>query len=60
LPADWQALDMALQQVRDGLWRKPWMLAFEYGGVGGPFAWRSETAPIAEQMPILFQKTRDI
>lgn len=55
LPEDWLALEKALEKIRDGVWAQPWMLAFEYGGVGGPFAWRSESGPIAEQMPKLWE-----
>lgn len=59
LPADWQALEQALGQIRSGKWGMPWMLAFEYGGVGGPFSWRSESAVIAEQMPVLFRMVHE-
>ena len=29
----------------------PWLVAFEYGGIGPNFEWRSESAVIAEQVP---------
>jgi hypothetical protein len=58
LPADWSFLEKSLEHIRTGKWAQPWMLAFEYGGVGKPFAWRSETTVMAEQMPVLWQLVR--
>lgn len=51
--ADWDVLDWALANVRDGAWARPWLLAFEYGGVAAPFEWRSDPAVIAAQVPAL-------
>ncbi len=50
---DWDLVEWVLQQVREGRFAKPWALAFEYGGVGPGFEWRSEAAVIAEQLPRL-------
>ncbi|HSB67464.1 MAG TPA: DUF692 family protein [Anaerolineales bacterium] len=50
---DWQWLDWALERVHSGEWSLPWLLAFEYGGVGEPFEWRSNPQVIAEQVPKL-------
>jgi sugar phosphate isomerase/epimerase len=55
LPGDWQALKKAMELIHSGKWGQPWMLAFEYGGVGGPFAWRSDPGVMAEQMPVLWE-----
>jgi uncharacterized protein (UPF0276 family) len=55
LEADWPVLDWALERVRLGEWTRPWLLAFEYGGVGEKFAWRSESAVIATQAPRLYE-----
>jgi uncharacterized protein len=55
LEDDWPVLDWALERVRQGEWALPAMLAFEYGGVGEKFAWRSDAAVIAEQAPRLYQ-----
>jgi uncharacterized protein (UPF0276 family) len=44
--ADWQALDWVLERIKLGEWPRPWMLAFEYSGVGEKFAWRSEASVI--------------
>jgi uncharacterized protein (UPF0276 family) len=48
---DWQALEWAVSCIRTNRWPEPWMLAFEYGGVGEKFAWRSEAGVIAAQVP---------
>jgi len=50
---DWDLVEWVMQQVREGHFAKPWVLAFEYGGVGPAFEWRSEAAVIAEQLPRL-------
>ncbi len=53
--ADWEITEWAIEQIRLGKWQTPDTLAFEYGGVGEKFAWRSEEAVIAEQAPRLYQ-----
>jgi uncharacterized protein (UPF0276 family) len=57
LEDDWPVLDWVLERVRKGEWAHPGMLAFEYGGVGEKFAWRSDQTVIAEQAPRLYQYT---
>ena len=39
---DWQHLTWALGQIDSGGWAMPWLVAFEYGGIGPNFEWRSE------------------
>jgi uncharacterized protein (UPF0276 family) len=51
---DWELLAWVLERVRAGVWATPWMLVFEYGGVGPIFAWRSDPAVILEQAPRLY------
>ena len=58
--ADWEISEWAVDQIRLGRWRKPDTLAFEYGGIGEKFEWRSEEAVIAEQAPRLFQLSRKV
>jgi uncharacterized protein (UPF0276 family) len=55
---DWDRLDWVLAQVRSGEWGVPWLLAFEYGGVGKPFEGRSNPQVIAEQVPVLCDHLR--
>ncbi|MCU0514616.1 MAG: DUF692 family protein [Anaerolineae bacterium] len=54
LEPDWQRLDYVLAQIRAGAWGTPTVLAFEYGGIGEPFAWRSRREVIAAQVPRLY------
>jgi uncharacterized protein len=53
---DWRIFDWALTQIQQGKWTHPYVYAFEYGGVGEKFEWRSEKSCIAEQVPILREK----
>ncbi len=53
-PADWAMAEWAVAQIRAGVWQMPDTLAFEYGGVGERFEWRSEEAVIAAQAPRLY------
>jgi uncharacterized protein (UPF0276 family) len=50
---DWDALDNFLIKINSEKLPDPWLLAFEYGGVGEAFAWRSEAAVITSQVPRL-------
>ncbi len=50
---DWALIEWAMERIGDGAWEKPWATAFEYGGVGPGFEWRSEASVIAEQLPWL-------
>ena len=58
--SDWTVTEWALGQIRQGNWRTPDTMAFEYGGVGEQFAWRSDEAVIAEQAPRLYQLAKSV
>ncbi len=58
--SDWAMTEWALERIRAGDWRKPEVMAFEYGGVGERFAWRSEPAVIAEQAPRLYALAKSV
>ena len=60
LESDWPVLDWVLDKIRSGHWKKPWMMAFEYGGVGEKFDWRSDPQVIAEQVPELYRRAKSI
>lgn len=60
LEEDWPVLDWALERVRNQDWAHPSMPAFEYGGVGEKFAWRSDPTVIAEQVPRLYQSVHAV
>jgi uncharacterized protein len=51
---DWRWIERAMANIRSGAWAKPWTVAFEYGGIGKPFAWRTDASVIAEQVPRLY------
>jgi uncharacterized protein (UPF0276 family) len=55
---DWLWLDWALRCIKEGEWSAPWLLSFEYGGVGEPFKWRTDPQVIAEQVPQLYKHIR--
>jgi uncharacterized protein (UPF0276 family) len=50
---DWGWVRFACDRIRAGDWPRPWTVAFEYGGVGEPFKWRSDKNVLAEQVPLL-------
>lgn len=52
-PEDWPSAEWAAEQIRVCAWRKPEIVAFEYGGVGEWFSWRTQTAALEEQVPRL-------
>jgi uncharacterized protein (UPF0276 family) len=52
-PEDWPSAEWAAEQIRVGAWREPEIVAFEYGGVGEWFSWRTQTAALEEQVPRL-------
>ncbi|MBN2256519.1 MAG: DUF692 family protein [Anaerolineaceae bacterium] len=54
LDADWSTLDWVLENIQAGNWREPEIMAFEYGGGGPLFEWRSETDVLYDQVPKLF------
>jgi uncharacterized protein (UPF0276 family) len=59
LEADWPFLEWALDRIHSGRWAVPWLLAFEYGGVGDKFAGRSDPAVIADQLPRIYHLMKE-
>ncbi len=53
--AAWDSFSWAIDQISQGRWARPWMVAFEYGGVRllPPFA--PEPSVLLEQVPRLMQ-----
>lgn len=49
--ADWELFEWALQAIHRGRWGTPRIVAFEYGGVGEKFVWRTDPVVLAEQIP---------
>jgi uncharacterized protein (UPF0276 family) len=56
LESDWPVLDWVLERIHLGEWARPWMLAFEYGGVGEKYAWRCDPLVIEKQVPLLYER----
>ena len=52
-PDDWELLSGVVGRIKAGAWPAPRLLAFEYGGIGPVFSWRSEPAVLREQLPRL-------
>jgi hypothetical protein len=52
---DWQYFEWALSKIRLGDWHTPDIIAFEYGGTGDPFVWRSESRVLLNQVPRFHQ-----
>jgi uncharacterized protein (UPF0276 family) len=55
---DWDFFDWAMQRIERGDWAKPWMVAFEYGGIGEPFKWRSSIDVLRDQVPRLYERVK--
>lgn len=52
--ADWDIFYWALKEIKAGNWRKPQIVAFEYGGVGKTFIWRTNREVLHDQVPRLY------
>ena len=55
MPEDWALFEWALSEIRAGNWRQPEVVAFEYGGVGDVFVWRTDYDFLKSQIPILYE-----
>lgn len=55
---DWDLLQWALDNIRDGHWPEPWSVSCEYGGTGPAFRWRSEREVIAREAPRMLEMIR--
>jgi hypothetical protein len=45
-----------LENLKNKIWGLAWLLAFEYGGVGGWFDDHTDSAVITEQVPVFWRK----
>ena len=55
---DWEVLEKVFSNIRKGKWAEPETVSFEYGGIGKPFAWRSKTEVLANDVPRLWGLVR--
>ena len=53
LDADWVELAWAMQNIHSGAWAAPWVVAYEYGGIGGFFEAITDSKILLEQVPKL-------
>ncbi len=53
---DWDLLEWALGEIKANSWRRPEIVAFEYGGIGQTFVWRTEELVLETQVPKLYQR----
>lgn len=60
LPDDWEMVEWSVAQIRDGKWNEPYLMAYEYGGVGSLFASRSKTDVIEAQVPRLYALAKSV
>lgn len=52
---DWEIMEWAATQIRTGVWKEPEIVAFEYGGIGDVFCWRTEKPALLDQIPLLYE-----
>lgn len=53
--SDWQVFEWVMNMIAAGDAAQPWMVAFEYGGIGKLFDWRSQSDVMAAQVPRLYE-----
>jgi hypothetical protein len=53
--ADWEFFTWSIQQIRSGQWGQPWMVGFEYGGVGKFFGAVTMDEILLDQIPRLYE-----
>ncbi|HSN95287.1 MAG TPA: DUF692 family protein [Anaerolineaceae bacterium] len=51
--SDWEPTTWAAEQIRSHVWKEPRIVAFEYGGVGDIFGWRTNSDHLLDQVPRL-------
>lgn len=57
---DWELAAWAFEQLHQGEWRKPDIVALEYGGTGPAFGWRSDADVLAADVPRLLELVKSI
>jgi uncharacterized protein len=55
---DWSNFAWALEQINSGVWRTPEIVAFEYGGIGNTFVWRTDPVVLKTQVPMLYDMVK--
>jgi uncharacterized protein len=57
---DWPSAEWAMQNIRAGKWSEPWVMTFEYGGIGPRYAHRTDATIIETQMARFIRMWREI
>lgn len=57
--ADWELFAWSIEQVHCGKWKRPWVVAFEYGGVGSLHAAVTEMDVLTNQIPQLYALVKE-
>ncbi|MEQ8675778.1 MAG: DUF692 family protein [Aggregatilineales bacterium] len=52
---DWRLAEFTFDKIKSGEWSAPDIVAFEYGGVGEKFAWRSRPEVISHDAPRIYE-----
>ncbi len=52
---DWELFSWVMSQIHSGAWGRPWIVTFEYGGVGPLFEAVTRPDALAEQIPRLYK-----
>ena len=52
---DWKLFSWVMSQIHGGAWGQPWIVTFEYGGVGRLFEAVTRPDALAEQIPRLYK-----
>ena len=50
---DWSLCEWAMAQIRAGRWSRPWIVTFEYGGVGALWEALTDADALRTQVPRL-------
>ena len=56
---DWELFVWSMEQVNSGMWKRPWVVTFEYGGVGSLHAAVTEIDVLANQIPQLYTLVKE-
>ncbi len=51
---DWEFFTWSMDQIHNGVWAKPWVVTFEYGGVSRLYKSVTDADVLAEQIPRIY------
>lgn len=52
---DWDLFKWAMVNIHGGQWAEPWVVSYEYGGIGQPFEAMTDRDVIAGQIPLFYK-----